>query len=233
MLRIIKALTPVFVLGILLTLSVLIPENAQLQDSSMTKELPLGYDLDGWHGTRRQESPSERSSLAKDTLFSKADYRRVSATAWEKRMPDIHVSLVFSGSDMNNSIHRPEMCLPAQGHQNLQGSSTNITLDNGRSIYLTRLTSYLPSAEPGKRLNFIHYYTFVGHGNLCHDHMKRMLIDIRDRTLLGTVQRWAYFQVGTFWGTQFNITEEEADEHLRKLICQLLPRIIDWEELEN
>lgn len=232
--KVLSALAPAFVLGIILSLTCLIPEKAELQPSSISIELPLRFDLSGWYGTRRQESPAERRILAPDTLFSKADYRLLYSDEWDIQMPDVHVSLVFSGNDMNQSIHRPEMCLPGQGHLNLLGTDTNLTLNNGKEVKFTRLTSFRRNDDlPDKKLHYIHYYTFVGKGNIRHSHMQRTICDILDRTLKGKVQRWAYCQIGTYWSQHLGITQEDADRLIQKLICQLLPEIINWEEIEN
>lgn len=232
--NILTALAPPFVLGIILSVIFFIPEKVELQSSSMTTELPLRFELSGWYGIRKQESPAERKTLAPDTLFSKADYRLLYSSDWEQQMPDVHVSLVFSGNDMNQSIHRPEMCLPGQGHLNLLGTDTNLTLNNGKEVKFTRLTSFRRNDDlPDKKLHYIHYYTFVGKGNIRHSHMQRTICDILDRTLKGKVQRWAYCQIGTYWSQHLGITQEDADRLIQKLICQLLPEIINWEEIEN
>ncbi len=232
--NILTALAPPFVLGIILSVIFFIPEKVELQSSSMTTELPLRFELSGWYGIRKQESPAERKTLAPDTLFSKADYRLLYSSDWEQQMPDVHVSLVFSGNDMNQSIHRPELCLPGQGHLNLLGTDTNLTLNNGKEVKFTRLTSFRRNDDlPDKKLHYIHYYTFVGKGNIRHSHTQRTICDILDRTLKGKVQRWAYCQIGTYWSPHLGITQEDADSLIQKLICQLLPEIINWEEIEN
>lgn len=231
--RIFKALAPAVVLGCILSLSFLFPESGALTDSSMKQELPLRGNLPGWWATKKQESKEERILLSKDTIFSKADYELLERLPGEKKLPTLHVSLVFSGNDLNNSIHRPERCLPAQGHVNLHSSVQTLHLNDGRAITLTRLASHLPSeALPDKKLNFIHYYVFVGHGNLCHTHLQRTAIDIKDRILGGDVQRWAYFQIGTYWSPYLHTSEQEADQMLQKLICSLLPVQIKWEEID-
>lgn len=234
MIKILSALTPAFVLGIILSLTFIIPEKAELQASSMSMDLPLRFDLSEWYGIRKQESPAERRTLAPDTLFSKADYRLLYSDEWDKTMPDVHVSLVFSGNDMNQSIHRPELCLPGQGHLNLLATDTLLTLNNGKEVKFTRLTTYRRNPDiPDKKLHYIHYYTFVGKGHIRHSHMQRVICDILDRILKGKVQRWAYCQIGTYWSPHLGITQEDADRLIQKLISQLLPQIINWEEMEN
>ena len=133
---------------------------------------------------------------------------------------------------MNASIHRPERCLPSQGHLNLRGSTSEITLADGRQLSVTRLTSQVQL--PGERkqtINFINYYVFIGHGTIHHSHLGRTAQDIYDRIAKGYVQRWAYFQAGSYWAPELGISEDEADKHIRALISDLLPGQINWEEM--
>lgn len=210
----------------------LLPKHDEMMESCISPDLPLESTLPGWWGIKVQESEKERSILAADTRFSKGQYTQPLRVPWERKKPAVEVSIVYSGQDMNNSIHRPERCLPAQGHMNLQGSESELTLANGRKLHLTRLTSRIPM--PGNknlRLNFIHYYVFFGHDSVSHTHLGRTLQDLIDRVVLGRVQRWAYFQAGTCWAPEIGISEQEADERLRKLISQLLPGQVDWQAL--
>lgn len=230
----IKALIPAFVLALTAIAILTIPTSNQILPPSMSPDLPLNGELEGWYGERRQESERERLILAKDTRFSKADYSQLKRVPWAKSTPPIHVSLVFSGSDLNNSIHRPERCLPAQGHINLVPNVQRILLADGREVTFTRLGSVLPHKElPDGKLYFIHYYVFVGKGQITHNHIYRTLLDIKDRALFGREQSWAYFQAGTYWSPHLDISEQEADRTLQQLISQLLPRIIRWDEVEG
>lgn len=232
--RIIRAFAPALLIGGIFLCIPLLPEGSQMNPAAMTEVLPLNYELEGWYGERRQESERERAWLAKDTRFSKADYTLRRQSIFDKVLPPVHVSLVFSGSDINNSIHRPERCLPSQGHINLKSSTQSFRLDDGREITLTRLGSELPHADlPDKKLNFIHYYIFVGSDAITHTHIQRTLLDMRDRILMGKTQKWAYFQAGTYWSPHLDVSEQEADAVLSKLMCQLLPRIIKWEEIKG
>lgn len=226
-----KPLLPAVVLAVIFSLVYLLPQHASLLESSISPDLPTGYALRGWYGVKTQESEQERSTLAADTKFSKANYREVDA-AWGSRLPEINVSIVYSGSDMNNSIHRPERCLPAQGHQDLRASECTVKLTNGREIKFTRLTSFIPRKDvPGGVLRFTHYYTFVGHGTMCHSHLQRTARDMYDRVAKGTVERWAYIQVGTYWSESMGISEAETEARILKLLAELLPGQINWAEI--
>lgn len=228
-----SAFLPAALLGVLLACIWLLPEQQQLVTPSISGDLPTGYELSGWDGIKVQESEAERKILAADTRFSKARYTRLQRVPWEQPTPAVEVSIVFSGREMNNSIHRPEVCLPCQGHLNVQGEESTLELTNGNTIKMTRLSSRRPTQNqscPHQR--FIHYYLFIGHGTIDHTHLGRNIQDIADRLLFGKVQSWAYFQAGTWWAPELGISEEEADNRLRKLISELLPRQIDWEKVK-
>lgn len=228
-----RAWLPPALLALLLSSVFILPREEQLLESSISPDLPVDYDLTGWHGTKIQESEVERTSLAADTRFSKAQYTQPRRVFWEKEKPPVEVSIVYSGSDMNSSIHRPERCLPSQGHVNLQTSSSELSLADGRTLTLTRLTSRvpLPNRDDGLVLNFVSYYVFIGHGTLHHTHIGRTLQDMYDRVTRGYVQRWAYFQANSYWAPELNITEEEADKRVRTLISELLPNQVNWSEM--
>ena len=210
-----------------------LPKNQGIIESCISPEMPLGYELTGWKGVKTQETDKERQILASDTRFSKANYQLLPRVPWLPPSPPINVSIIYSGRDLNNSIHRPEVCLPAQGHMNLKGATKELELSNGKTVKLTRLTSFCDIQTPAKlRLQYIHYYVFAGHNTIVHTHLARNFKDMLDRCLKGRVQSWAYFQVGTYWAPELGISEEDADGRLRKLISELLPRQIDWEKVK-
>lgn len=229
-----RAFFPLLLASLILSSTFILPQNAAIVPSSISPDMPLGYRLPGWHGIKTQESDKERQILAHDTKFSKAIYKQLPRVPWEKPSPQFNISIVYSGKSLNGSIHRPEVCLPAQGHMSLQGEVSQINLNNGKTLKFTRLKSKLPTDKlPSKRLNFIHYYIFIGHNTICHTHLWRNIQDIIDRCIHGRIQSWAYFQAGTYWSPELGITEEEADKRLRTLISDLLPRQIDWKALER
>lgn len=231
--QVLRALLPPALLALILGSVFILPRHEALVESSISPELPVGFTLPGWYGKKVQESELERSSLAADTRFSKAQYNQPRRTLWEQEKPPVEVSIVYSGSDMNSSIHRPERCLPSQGHIDLQTSNSEITLADGRTIAFTRLTSRvpLPDRDDGLTLRFVSYYVFIGHGTMHHTHLGRTFQDMFDRVAKGYVQRWAYLQVNSYWAPELNLTEEETDRRVRAVISKLLPGQVDWSEM--
>lgn len=232
--RCLMAVLPGLLVSVFVAYAWLAPVNNNFLESCVSPDLPLDDGLSGWWGVKVQESEKERTLLAPDTQFSKGRYERIRRVDWEKKLPAVEVSLVYSGNDLNNSIHRPERCLPAQGHVNLRHQVKEIPLANERTLSFSRLTSVLPlDNEKVSRLHFIHYYIFFGHDSVTHSHYERTIRDISDRVFLGRVQRWGYFQVGSYWAPEIGISEEEADRHICELIRSLSPRIIDWKALRE
>jgi len=219
----------------------LLPEAGEMAPSAVRMEIP--GTLGNWSTRSIPASEEEIAILAPDTKFSKAiclsprpgEFNFESGHA----IPDrIDVSIVLSGHDLNNSIHRPERCMPAQGH--VIGSSTDVKIDlpNGRQLNTRRLLSVqsLPTNEEHTQFvsfNCVTYYFFVGHDSITQDHIKRTLVDVKDRLVRGMDQRWAYVSASMWYGKvpwiDDEVSFEEAEEKLRSFITDFATRQIDWE----
>ena len=185
-----------------------------LHDRSDAYELPhlVGY----WRGgPARKASDKEIKILASDTQFLKKNYLRrnsdiaprtppPNATEIERALAatnfeELEVSIVTSGSDMGNSIHRPERCLVAQGF-NISGDKKLILKVNGRDLPVKRLVAsqHIKDEKTGQIMiyNNLTYYWFVGHDSMTNDHYERTLLDTKDRLFKGYDQEWAYATVG-------------------------------------
>ena len=108
----------------------LLPKSTATSPAGIAMVLP-NYVGD-WIGQDSEVTQRERDVLAKDTEFARKTYTNLAGDS-------VYVSIVLSGDDMTNSIHRPARCLPAQGW-NLQASSSLVLpLAGGRQLELTRL----------------------------------------------------------------------------------------------
>lgn len=231
----------------------LLPQRGKSAGSAVEvapREMQLPMSLGSWQGVPRAESEAERKILSKDTRFAKAEYLRKKGTLFPI-YDRITTSIVLSGSDLANSIHRPERCLPAQGHYNLNSTSFALTLEDGHKIPITRLRTLVklaskisPEQEQAveeievdkKVVKTLTYYFFVGHDSITHNHYTRTLTDMKDRLLHGRDQRWAYVQFGIHYGDPelgFHLTEEAADEAVKELLKQLVPKVVNWEQIES
>ncbi|TAG09533.1 MAG: exosortase-associated EpsI family protein [Verrucomicrobia bacterium] len=208
--------------------------------------MTLSDSLDQWQMNKIPPTEAEILTLSKDTEFAKAVClapRPGEFTLDGMRVPDrVDLSVVLSGADLNNSIHRPERCMPAQGHTIL--SSTGLTIESkGKHLLpVRRLKSVqrVPTnAEHTEYSEFpcLTYYFFVGHSRVTDDHLKRTIYDMKDRLLRGMDQRWAYISVTMAYGKipwiEAEVSEQEADEKLQNFIRSFADEQIRWEEIDS
>jgi hypothetical protein len=232
---------PVFLLATLGSVYFL-PQAGQVAGTAVNMTLP--QESGRWVFRQVPPSKEELDALAKDTEFSKAyclSPRPGEITAEGQLVPDrVDLSIVLSGYDLNNSIHRPERCMPAQGHQILSSSDVTMKLKNGRDLTVRRLrsTQNIPTSEDRKtsvRFECVTYYFFVGHNQIAHDHLERTFIDMRDRLVHGLDQRWAYASASMWFGKlpwiENEVTEKEADEKLQGFLAELAEKQINWDQI--
>jgi len=205
----------------LLGLVLLLPKVANSSPQGIDLALPT-Y-VGSWFGEDQKISEQELKMLAKDTTFARKLYN-------DGRGNQIFASIVLSGQDLDNSIHRPERCLPAQGWSVADSRVVSIPLQAGE-VRTTRLHNVrkVPTADGGTvPIYSLNYYWFVGWSDTTPSHLDRTYIDIRDRILYGYNQRWAYITIAstvTASFQKFGTNEEQTDALLRDFIQQLLPQI--------
>ena len=202
----------------------LLPKVPATRPTGIHLELP---SLVGeWYGETAQVSANERLLLGAETEFARKLYRNGSGA-------EIFVSIVLSGQDMNTSIHRPENCLPTQGFTIVSSKKVSIPIDQsaGRALSTTRLNdlkNVRSSHGDVIKVSNLDYYWFVGFNQTTASHVSRMAIDIRDRVLRGTDQRWAYVTVTanvTEGLTPLGFSEQQTDQMIQAFIKQLVPKI--------
>lgn len=189
-------------------------------------ELSLPTYVGAWYGEDQAISDLELKVLAKDTGFARKLYT-------DGRGGQIFASIVLSGQDLDNSIHRPERCLPAQGWSVADSKVVTIPMREASigGLEATRLHNLrkVPSPDGGTiPIYSLNYYWFVGSTDMTPSHFERTYMDIRDRVLYGYNQRWAYITVAstiTAGLTKFGKNEAETDQIVRDFIQQLLPLV--------
>lgn len=221
----------------------LLPQRGAMAPSAIQMQLP--FSIDAWDLDEKPPSPEEIDILAADTEFSKAICFKARPGEYDlasgQRIPDrIDLSIVLSGHDLNNSIHRPERCMPAQGHV-LGGSEHRLLeLPNGHTLPTRRLLSVQSIPTNAERTEFasfnsVTYYFFVGHQAITQDHFARTFIDMKDRLFYGIDQRWAYVSVSMWYGKvpwiEKEISLEEADQKLQDFLKELAIEQIDWQQM--
>ena len=236
-------LLPLF-LGGAMSAIYFLPKVGTVAQSAVKMELP-NYS-GSWTFKNLPPSPEELGTLSPDTQFSKAIC--LSARPGETNLdgyavPDrVDLSIVLSGADLNNSIHRPERCMPAQGHNITSSSSQILKLSNGHQLATKRLVSTqsqrLASSKEREeyvKFNCLTYYFFVGHDRVTNDHLERTILDMKDRLIRGMDQRWAYASVSMWYGKvpwiEKEVTQAEADGKLQKFLEDFTEKQIKWDQI--
>ncbi len=236
-------LLPLFLAGALSSVY-LLPKVGAVAQSAVNMTLP---DASGdWSFEKHYATEAELGTLAPDTEFSKAtclSARPGEMNRYGNPVPDIvQLSIVLSGADINNSIHRPERCMPAQGHNITSSSERTLKLPNGRQFAARRLVSIQSvrnqankEREEYVKYNCLTYYFFVGHDRVTDDHLGRTFLDIKDRLVRGMDQRWAYVSVSMWYGKvpyiEKDVSEAEADAKLQKFLTEFAEEQIKWDQI--
>ena len=233
------------VVGIGFTSVFLLPKTGAMHLSKMKSEMPA--ELDDWEGQSVPVSERELSVLAADTIFE----RRIYTKPYDRTRPHVEASLVFSGKDMNSSIHRPEVCLRTQGWNFVHERYVDLPniLPGGNHLTVREIVCKktrrdpetgdpvtLPSGEILEDWQML-YYTFVGSTSTTASHYGRVLIDIKDRVVGGFDQQWAYATFSTVIpgkyaeqkvdiGGMDPLDVEDTGKYIADFMRELMPFII-------
>lgn len=215
--------------------TILLPKQGELMPSALRQHAP--EKIGEWKGFAAKVTKEEKDTLASDTIFVKKIYI-LPADSNRSLAHKLACTMVFSGHDVNNSIHQPEICLPAQGHFNLQRSPLELPLaERPHSLPIQRIHSQLlldPAAGKNSPvMDSLTYYFFVGHSALTNEHQHRTAIDIKDRLIKGYDQRWAFVMISMPFGEHPDkriapLTEQETDTLLSEFCAELVEQSIDW-----
>ena len=232
------------VMGVSLGSVYFLPSAGKTAESAVIMTLPDSFE--DWSFRAIPPTMDELSTLERDTEFAKAICLRPRDGEYSidgQSIPDrLDLSIVLSGNDLNNSIHRPERCMPAQGHSIIASSDIRLESTDGREFDVRRLRSKqtikpAKEGEPVVEFNCITYYFFVGHDRITNDHLQRTLIDMKDRLVRGMDQRWAYVSVSMWFGKipwiEEEVSETEADEKIRAFLSEFAGSQIDWSQVKR
>lgn len=188
-----------------MVLAPILPKNVKLRSTAISPALPTF--VGDWFGTQTSVTQRELDVLAKDTVFSRSTYT-------DSRDREVTVSIVISGHDLNNSIHRPERCLPAQGWTVNKSVKTTLSVPSLKvsPLPLKMLECYAFSEIPPdpasramknggtERIYNLNDYFFIGADTITASHYHRTLQDMMDRLFLGQNQQWAYVTFAVNYG---------------------------------
>jgi len=215
----------------------LLPKSETMRLSCLSRHLPMQFGT--MSGKRVEVTGKELQILAKDTEFERAEYRDVT----KPYQPAVEVSVVFSGKDLNNSIHRPERCLRSQGWNFIKERSVVVknAFADGSDLPLREIVCKKPVAlEDGRTIESmrVQYYTFFGHYSITDSHYGRTFQDMKDRLFNGYDQQWAYAtfsvpvtKIYADQGLNIDSTHvfslEQSEQILEHFIRQLAPLVVD------
>ena len=148
---------------------------------------------------------TEKRLLPVDTEIVKKNYLDSSSS--------VSCEMVLSGA-LKSSIHRPQVCLIAQGWTILDDHPVVITLADGQRMRVRLLTLSRPDQQ-GVAIGY-YLYWFVGKDKTTDDHLQRVLWSIWDRLTQNIVHRWAYVIVSD----AVVVASGQPDEQLRHQLTQ-------------
>lgn len=201
----------------------LIPQKNTLGPAGISLKLPT--TVGRWTGREEPVSKEELQGLAPDTKFARQWYTN---PAGDK----VYVSIVLSGADMANSIHRPERCLAAQGWTVDSSHRVRIPMPDGKPpLEVTALNDVRQWRASEKAaplaIRNLNYYWFIGSHDVTASHWTRTLIDARDRLLHGDNQRWAYVTVAATVTDNLQAagrSPEETTQIIEDFIAEIVPK---------
>lgn len=132
-------------------------------------------------------SIAEKNLLPEDTIFLKGNYYDAVGDVWR-------INVVVNGKS-RQSIHRPEICIPAQGMSIENGHVEEFTLLNGESLAVHCMD--VRSRASNSALRQGHGYFFVCRDGRAATHLKRILTSVRDRAFKRRITRWAMVTVSS------------------------------------
>ncbi|NDA10245.1 MAG: exosortase-associated EpsI family protein [Verrucomicrobia bacterium] len=176
-------------------------------------------------------TPGELAILPTDTQIVRREYTDPGGDR-------IMASIVLSGGE-KRSIHRPEVCLPAQGWSMRGGKIERVALADGSDLDVMNL-SLVRQVEvgPGDRRNlYAHYfYWFVGKNVTTPNHWRRVFLTSYDRITKNLNHRWAYVIVMSIVTEGFvsgGKNEPQTVQMLKEFTAQIAPTFMRKETVST
>ena len=157
-------------------------------------------------------SLGEFNDLPRDTEIVKRTYRSTDGLVYS-------VSLVIAGRQ-RASIHRAELCLPAQGFVMQDADNLRFRLPGGRVIRARRISALRSGGSP---FNLV--YWFESRNRSCCSHTERILFDVWDRSIHNRVNRWIMLAMTV--SSPLNSTA--AVGRFEDFLAELYPQLIQKE----
>jgi len=187
--------------------------------------MQLPSELVGLWGSDQPVSEAEKVILPPDTEFAKKIYS-------DGLGNDLYCQIVLAGAE-KRSIHRPEVCLPAQGWTIKSGEVVPVALADGRTLEVMKLVVSRPvTMESGatRELTTVFCYWFIGKNATTPHHFVRVFKTNLDMLLHNTNHRWAYVIVNApvlegfiQGGKNLSATTAAIESAIAELAPQIMP----------
>jgi EpsI family protein len=212
----------------MLVVYALIPERYLPAQTGVIMNLPDQVALPGsnqehFHGFPAPVSEVEQTMLPKDTEFARKNYDDFYGH-------QIFFSIVLSGQQQY-SIHRPEVCLVAQGWHIGKAEDVPVRLASGhdlvtRALHIQR--EVLGDDGKTQTIQALYLYWYVAENMTTPSNLTRNLWSSWDRILHNRDHRWAYIAVmsAITQSMQVNgLNEDQTRKMLQEFISQVVPVI--------
>lgn len=154
-------------------------------------------------------SLGEYSILPKDTVILKKNYISPDGMSYS-------VSIVIAG-EHRGSIHRAEVCLPAQGFRMSGAETMTIQLD-GKDVTCRKILA--ERTESKTPFNLI--YWFETPERHCSSHFIRIFTDVWDRSIHNRINRWIMISIRV----SVDLSTPESVERFQNFISEFYRKVI-------
>jgi len=154
-------------------------------------------------------SLGEYQKLPKDTTMLKRIYRSVDGLTYS-------VNVVLSGRS-RGSIHRAELCLPAQGFVMLSATTQPLKIPGGKPKKMRVIQAQRSASDQ----RFALVYWFASRERESTSHVQRIWLDIWDRSLHNRINRWAMVAINVSSG----LDSQESLDQLETFIGEFYPHL--------
>ena len=154
-------------------------------------------------------SLGELTDLPKDTVIIKRNYRAPDGLRYV-------VSVVIGGRQ-RDSIHRAELCLPAQGFAMLGAARLSLRLADDKTVAVRKIDA---QRSGGSAMSLV--YWFLSRERECCSHAERILMDVWDRSIHNRINRWVMIAVNV----SSQLDSPESIDRFETFLSELVPQIV-------
>ena len=161
-------------------------------------------------GKMKKKTMEELQDLPKDTEILKRVYRSTDGRIYS-------VSVVVAGRS-RGSIHRAELCLPAQGFVMLSAKKEKLAIPSGHP----REARIIQAQRSSSDYCFSLVYWFVSRERECASHTERILLDIWDRSIHNRINRWVMVAINA----STPLDDPESKKAFESFVDEFYPKIL-------